>query len=129
MPGEFTEYLKHMAVGYALTVLVETAVLWFGLSARHSPRVRLGAGLWLTACTYPVVWLVLPAFFTDRTLYLIVAETFAPLTECVIFWAAFIRGTPANRPATVRDLATITLANLASFGVGELLKELEWWTA
>ncbi len=123
------DYLKLMAVGYALTVLVETAVLWVGLSARHAPRVRLFAGLWLTACTYPVVWLVLPAFFADRTLYLIVAETFAPVAECVIFWAAFVRGQPANRAATVRDLVAITLANLASFGVGELLKELEWWTA
>lgn len=115
------DYLTAMAVGYALTVLVETAVLLVCLSRRHSVGVPLFAGVWLTACTYPVVWLVLPGVFGERWLYLLVAETFAPVAECVIFWAAFVRGREPDRGATLRDLGAITLANLCSFGVGEWL--------
>ena len=116
------EYLLWMLGGYLLTIAVETAVLLVGLSRRHSVRARVFAGVWLTACTYPVVWLVLPPLFPDdRTLYLIVAETFAPVAECILFWAAFVRGLPPDRRATLRDMAAIVVANLCSFGVGELI--------
>ncbi len=129
MPTDLSrDYLLAMAVGYALTVVVETAVLLVALSCRHSLRIRIFAGFWLTACTYPVVWLVLPSFFGDRTTYLVVAETFAPVAECAIFWAAFLRGRLENRGANFRDFLAITVANLASFGVGELIKDLGWWT-
>lgn len=115
------DYLRQMLVGYLITIAVEAPVLIVLLSRRHPPRVRLFAGVWLTACTYPVVWLVLPQMFAERWLYLLVAETFAPVAECAIFWYAFIRGRPSDRRATLRDLAVVTLANLCSFGVGELL--------
>jgi hypothetical protein len=118
------EYLLLMLKGYLITIAIEATVLVILLSRRHSLRVRLFAGVWLTACTYPVVWLVLPTLFdmdTDRWLYLLVAETFAPVAECAIFWYAFIRTLPPNRLATLRDLAVITLANLCSFGIGEVL--------
>ena len=46
----------------------------------------------------------------------IVAETFAPLAECVLFALAF-RSKGARWP---RDYLVITGANLASFGLGEL---------
>jgi hypothetical protein len=127
-----------MLVGYLITTAIEGPILVALLSRRHSLRVRLFAAAWLTACTYPVVWLVLPPWFDmseQRWLYLLVAETFAPVAECAIFWYAFIRPirlpeagaeeaepTPApNRSATWRDFAVITLANLCSFGVGEVL--------
>src|SRR5215218_5798956 len=96
-------YLLLMLVGFALTVAVETAVLLALLSRRHPVRVRLFAGVWLTACTYPVVWLVLPPLFdmhTQRGLYLLVAETFAPVAECVLFWFAFVRRETPDRAAT-----------------------------
>ncbi len=118
------QYLLLMFAGYLLTITVETAVLLALLSRRHPVRVRLFAGVWLTACTYPVVWLVIPQFYdpgTERGLYLLIAETFAPAAECVLFWFTFIRRLPPDRRAMLRDLATITLANLCSFGVGELL--------
>lgn len=134
------DYLLLMLKGYLITIAIETTVLVILLSSRHSLRVRLFAGVWLTACTYPVVWLVLPTLFdmdTDRWLYLLVAETFAPVAECAIFWYAFIRPIPPSEPpteedeflppaptrswATYRDLAAITLANLCSFGIGEVL--------
>lgn len=121
------EYLAMMAVGYTLTVVVETAVLWFALSTRHPPRVRLFAGVWLTACTYPVVWLVLPNLFAERWAYLLVAETFAPAAECALFWAAFVRNAGPNLRATVRDMAAVTVANLCSFAVGEVLAAAGFW--
>ncbi|MBA4064704.1 MAG: hypothetical protein C0501_13515 [Isosphaera sp.] len=116
-----------MLAGYAVTVLVETAVLLALLSRRHPVRVRVFAGVWLTACTYPVVWLVLPPLFAERWAYLLVAETFAPAAEGVLFWAAFARRLPPDRRATARDLLAILLANLASFGVGEVLHATGTW--
>ncbi len=115
----FAEYLLLMAASYLLTVAVETAVLWVGLSRRHGPGTRLFAGVWLTACTYPVVWLVLPGLFAERWAYLLVAETFAPVAEAALFWFAFVRGRSGDRRATVRDVAAVVAANLASFAVGE----------
>lgn len=112
-----------MAVCYLLTVTVETPILSVGLSRRHPVRRRLVAGVWLTACTYPVVWLVLPGLFAERWVYLLVAETFAPAAEGLLFWLAFVRGAPPDRRATLRDLAVVVLANLASFGVGVLTQQ------
>ncbi len=120
--------LVQFLIGYLATIVMETPVLLVGLNRRHSLQAKLIAGVWLTACTYPVVWFVCSAIFdpaTDRGRYLLIAETFAPAAECVIFWAAFIRGTPKQTWATVRDLAAITVANLVSFGVGELV----YWLA
>lgn len=113
----FGEYLLLMAGCYLLTAAIETAVLWVGLSHRHGPGTKLFAGLWLSACTYPVVWLILPEMFEERWAYLLVAETFAPVAEAVLFWWAFVRGRPWDGAA--RDIAAIVAANLASFAVGE----------
>lgn len=120
--------------GYLLSVAIETPILLVGLSARHSWKRRLFAGFWLTACTYPVVVLVLPLFFDlreQRPLYLAVAETFAPVAECALFWAAFGTRELWGGRSMWRDFLVIALANLASFGVGELLGYFGWlepWT-
>jgi hypothetical protein len=115
--------------GYLLSVLVETPVLLVGLSARHSYGRRFFAGLWLTACTYPIVVLVLPPLLepAGRAVYLIVAETFAPVAECALFWGAFGERAEEGRWSMWRDFAAITLANLASFGAGELMLALGWF--
>jgi hypothetical protein len=110
--------------GYILTILIETPVLVLGLSARHSMRDRLFAGIWLTACSYPVVALVIPYFvdpFSNRLIYLSLAETFAPLSECLLFWWAFGNRAELGSRSMYRDLAVVILANLCSFGFGELL--------
>ncbi len=140
-----TQFALAMLVGYLITITIETTVLLAFLSRRHPVRVRLFAGVWLTACTYPVVWLVLPGMFEGRTMYLVVAETFAPVAECLIFWFAFIRRPakkpveiiadewsvvpqprpPAGRWDTARDMAAVTMANLCSFGFGELLHAMD----
>lgn len=119
------DYLRAMLVGYLVTVAVETSVLLVLLSRRHPVRVRLLAGVWLTACTYPVVWLVLPPLFEQRWRYLLVAETFAPVAECVLFWWAFVKPLPRDRWVTIRDIAAITVANLCSFGLGEVISAME----
>jgi hypothetical protein len=109
--------------GYLLTVLVETPVLLVGLSKHHPIARRVIAGFWLTACTYPIVTLVLPLVMVQqsRAVYLIVAEVFAPVAECLLFWFAF------SKKARTRDFVVIVIANLASFGVGEILNAWNWF--
>jgi hypothetical protein len=123
------EQLWHfLPVGYCVTVLIETPVLLAGLSPRHPGRRRVVAGLWLNACSYPVVVLVLPLLLAPSSAaYLIVAETFAPVCECTLFWLAFGTRGEWLRRSMWRDFGTIVLANLASFGVGELLYWRGWF--
>ncbi len=111
--------LAFLPLGYVLTVLVETPILMAGLSRHHSWRRRLFAGLWLTACTYPIVILVMPVLFESRTVYLWVAETFAPLAECALFFSLFTERRSWREPTVWRDAAAIVAANLASFLFGE----------
>lgn len=119
-----------LPVGYLLTVLVETPVLLVGLSPKLATlRQRLFAGLWLTACTYPVVVLVLPIVFASspRAVYLLVAETFAPVAECLLFWLALARRREADKGALVRSFAAIVVANLLSFAAGEVMGAFGWF--
>ena len=120
---------RFLPVGYLFTVALETPVLWLLLSPRHPPRRRLFAGLWLTACTYPVVVLVLPTLFaaSSRAVYLLAAETFAPVAECALFWLAFGREKTAAGSSLWRDFAAITAANLLSFLAGEAAGAYSWF--
>ena len=85
--------------------------------------------MWLTACTYPIVTLVLPLIFADRsrTVYLIVAETFAPVAECILFWLAFGSDAEVGKPSMWRDFFAIVCANLASFLGGEVINSYHWF--
>jgi hypothetical protein len=125
-PNELWHFLP---LGYLLTILIETPILCVGLSRRHPLGRKLLAGVWLTACTYPIVTLVLPLLFAPdrRALYLIVAETFAPVAECVLFWLAFGNTDEVGRPSMWRDFAAIIVANLASFGLGEVMNIWGWF--
>jgi hypothetical protein len=75
------------------------------------------------------VTLVLPLLFSSqsRAIYLAVAETFAPVAECVLFWLAFGEKEYLARLSMWRDFGTIILANLASFGVGEVMNHWQWF--
>src|SRR6266404_6724088 len=108
---------RFLLIGYPFTILIETPVLLLGLSQRHSIKRRVFAGVWLTACTYPIVVLVLPMLFINRSraLYLVVAETFAPVAECILFWLAFGSEEEVGKPSMWRDFIAIIVANLASF--------------
>jgi hypothetical protein len=124
------ELWRFLPVGFAFTVVVEGIVLLPGLSTRHSLGRRLFACLWLNACSYPIVVLVLPLLIDPsehRVAYLWVAETFAPVAECTLFWLAFGTREQWLRPSMWRDLGAIVLANLASFGFGEVASALELW--
>lgn len=113
----------YLPLGYVFTVAIELSVLWFALSRRHKPGVRVTAGFWLTAVTYPIVVVVMPLLILptfSRGTYLAIAETFAPAAECLLFYLAYLRPLPSDSRSTGRDFAAITLANLASFGIGEL---------
>jgi hypothetical protein len=110
-----------LVVGYVFTISIEAPVLYLGLSAQHPPSMRLFAGVWLTACTYPIVVLVVPEIFSpheERLLYLLVAESIAHFGECLLFYLVF-------RPLRQfwRDMIAVFMANLLSFAMGELI----WW--
>lgn len=119
---------RFLPVGYLFTVAFETPVLLLFLSRRHPYGRRLLAGLWLTACTYPVVVLVLPPLFagSTRAAYLAAAETFAPAAECALFWLAFGE-VGGERRALWRDFAAVTAANLLSFLAGEVAGAYGWF--
>ncbi len=129
MEGRALQLWWFLPVGYLFTVALETPVLLFGLSPRHGARRKFISGLWLTACTYPVVVLVLPLLFdsSSRFAYLVTAETFAPAAECALFWTAFGTRDETGRASMWRDFAAITGANLASFALGELLNLYGWF--
>ena len=118
-----------LPVGYLFTILIEAPILFFGLSPKLSTRQKLLCGIWLTACTYPIVVLVLPTLFfgEPRWQYLAVAETFAPVAECLIFWFAFRSKGLLNGSDWLRSFAAIVVANLASFGGGEVLNYFRWF--
>ena len=118
-----------LPIGYLTTILIETPILLLGLSPRLSFKQKLLCGVWLTACTYPIVVLVLPAIFLDysRNLYLIVAEIFAPLAECFLFWLAFRGKELLKSNDWIRSFIAIVLANLASFGIGEIFNYYSWF--
>ena len=125
-PGELFLFLP---LGYLLTVLIEAPILFFGLSKTLTWRQRFFAGFWLTACTYPIVILVLPILFASvsRILYLLVAETFAPVAECALFWIAFGNRLDQGFKTKLRNFGVITIANILSFTVGEVLNSTRWF--
>lgn len=131
--NEASELWQFFPWGYALTVLLEMPILLIGLSPTHSWNRKIFAGFWLTGATYPIVVLVLPLLLREvagEAVYLAVAETFAPLAECLIFWLAFDRRGvmkhQAPLPDVFRDMAAIVLANLFSFLAGLWLLTVLW---
>ena len=115
--------------GYLLTILIETPILVLGLSPKLTLRQKLLCGIWLTACTYPIVVLVLPSIFfgMPRWQYLTVAEIFAPVAECFIFWLALRSKGLLESVDWIRSFVAIIVANLASFGAGEVLNYFAWF--
>lgn len=125
----FSHLWYFLPFGYLVTILIETPVLLVGLTRKLSLRRRLLCGVWLTACTYPIVVLVLPTLFygQSRALYLLIAETFAPLAECMLFWLAFRGNDTISTREWARNFAAIVAANLASFSIGEVINQYRWW--
>ena len=124
-----TDLWRFFPIGYLFTIAIETPVLLIGLSRQHSMKRRLFAGVWLSACTYPIVVLVMPLVFANasRVIYLIVAETFAPVAECILFWLAYGEAEQLGKASMWQDFAAIVVANLASFLGGEVLNAYGWF--
>lgn len=124
-----SDLLRFFPIGYLITVLIETTVLIFGLTAKLSLKQKILCGLWLTACTYPIVVLVLPMLFygSSRAAYLFVAESFAHFGECVIFWLAFKHQTDFTKADWMRSFIAILAANFLSFTIGEILNFYNWF--
>jgi hypothetical protein len=124
-----TELWRFFPLGYLFSILIETPILLIALSSRHPIKRRLFAGIWLTACTYPIVVLVLPLALANfsRAGYLVVAEVFAPVAECILFWLAYGESELAGKASMWRDFGAIVLANLASFLGGEILSAYDWF--
>jgi len=124
-----TELWRFFPFGYFLSILIETPILLVGLSGQHPIRRRLFSGVWLTACTYPIVVLVLPLALASlsRAKYLVVAETFAPVAECILFWLAYGETEHAGKGSMWRDFGAIVFANLGSFLGGEVLNAYGWF--
>jgi hypothetical protein len=131
----YQDWLYQMALcsyflrGYLTSIAIETPVLCIGLSQRHTMVRRIFAGIWLTACSYPIVMLVLPYVISpsNRPMYLAVAETFAPISECIIFWLMFGKREDFGKRSMYRDFAVIVLANLCSFGFGQFFCNYMQW--
>ena len=108
-----------LPIGYLFSIAIEMPILCVGLSPQHPMSRRILAGFWLTACTYPLVVLVVPHWFdtaAERVQYLLAAESIAHFGECLLFYAAF-----APLKQTSRDMAAVFGANLASFLSGEIV--------
>jgi hypothetical protein len=120
--------------GYVATIAVETPLLCLWLSPRHSFTRKVLAGLWLTACSYPIVVLTIPRFISPSSSmvrYMITAETAAVLLEVVLFFAAFdgacVAGERSSRSDRFRDCSAIIGANACSFLAGEFLIRSGLW--
>ena len=120
-----TEQLwRFLPIGYVLTVALEMPVLLLGLSRKYPLKHRIFAGFWINAVSYPIVVLTLPVLFdaaTHRWLYTVVAETFAPAVECLLFAVLFHRKNEITWKQRTQDFATIIGANLFSFLFGDWL--------
>ncbi|MCA9057280.1 MAG: hypothetical protein KDA85_02225 [Planctomycetaceae bacterium] len=109
-----------LIVGYFATVAIELPIL-VALLRGCSRLDRVKAGFLLTAFSYPIVVLVIPALFAmthgqNRISYLAAAETTAPLME-ILLYRLMIRQPVLARPD--RNAAVIVVANLCSFLLGE----------
>ena len=124
-----SELWRFLLPGYLFSILIETPVLLIALSKRHPIKRRLFAGVWLTACTYPIVVLVMPLMFANasRAIYLVIAETFAPVVECALFWFAYGEAAELGKRSMWQDFAAIVIANLASFAGGEVMSAYGWF--
>jgi hypothetical protein len=129
VPIDPADCWKFLPYGYLFSIAIETPVLLVGLSLRHPWTDRLLAGIWLTACTYPIVSVALPLLMLPacpRWAYLAVSETFAPVAECALFWLAYGSAAQRWKRSMWQDLVAVVAANLASFLIGEYTPLGSW---
>lgn len=110
-------------IGYLATVVLEAIILIPFLSSRHSLKIKLVSCALLTAFTYPFVVFFFPKLILDtfgELFYVLIAETFAPFAECVLFCIIIKKSyKKLCCLSTIRDFAAIIFANIFSFLIGE----------
>lgn len=113
--------LKAWFLAFCLTVLVEELVAYPLLRpAESSPMRRLGLVFFAQLASHPAVWFIVPDLPISSSSVVIVAESWALISEVVFYLLAF--------PAVDlrRAVAVSALANGASFGLGLVLQRLGW---
>ena len=108
-------YVAEWAQYFAVTTLVELAVA--------VPLLGFGEGRWRRVFTvalaqlvsHPAVWFILPELGMRRGTYLTVAETWAVVSELLLYRLVF------ERLSWARALGVSALANGASLAAGTLL--------
>ena len=103
----FEEFLR----AYSYTVLIELAVCYL-MNRRFGLKV-LAVVLAVNTFSLPFVWFIFPALRLSYLLYLLVAETFAVVSEALLMHKMF--------PMNVKwaFLTSVTM-NMASFAFGIL---------
>lgn len=96
---------------FALTLLVELFVA-VPLLGKDQPRSRrVAAVAFAQLASHPSVWFVFPAFELPRAAYLFVAETWAVVSELVLYRVVF------EQLSWSRALAVSAIANGASLAI------------
>lgn len=101
---------------FALTLVVElvVAVPLLADGPEQTLRRRIATVTVAQLATHPAVWFFWPLFAWSRPIYLLIAESFALVTELLVYRLVF------PRLAWSRVLAASALANGASVVLG-------WW--
>jgi len=104
-------YVEGFLKAYLYTVLIESAVCYL-MNHRFGLRV-LKVVLIVNAFSLPFVWFIFPTVGLEYHLYLLVAETFAVVSETLLMRVLF--------PTSLKyALATSIAMNMASFTFGIL---------
>jgi hypothetical protein len=101
---------------FLFAIACELAVALPLLRIAEPSRVRrFGAVVFANLASHPIVWFVLPTLLAPRGVYIVVAESWAIVSEVLVYVLVF----PALPFA--RALAVSALANAASFTAGLVL--------
>ena len=124
MPPEPNDAWRFLWIGYLFTVAIETPVLLVGSPNAIAYGIDCWPGIWLNACSYPIVVLVFPYLvwvpFGRRVSWRLPRPSLR-WPNAALFWLAFGNPQERFRRSMYQDFATIVVANLASFLIGL------WW--
>ena len=120
-------YETKFLLSLAFTVIIETAFLFvligcffkeIGLQ-KNFWRILI-AGIVCSGFTLPYIWFILPKYVSGKTLFAIIAETWAVLAETVIImWALRIKALKSFLLSFVCNALSFILGKLA-FSIGLL---------
>lgn len=110
-------YENFFLVSLSVTILSEVPVLY--LITRYFYKLtNIGdivlSGVLASALTLPYFWFVLPAYVSDRSLYIILGESVIVIVEAIIYFKLL-------RLKFWQAVLVSLIANLVSVGVGLLV--------